>query len=96
MGRLAGELSEHRLRDKTRLLRNHFLLQHLSQSDLERIAAAATWARFGRNEKIFRRGENETDLMIMMDGRGKLSVTSTDGKHGARRRTRVAFRGADG
>jgi CRP/FNR family cyclic AMP-dependent transcriptional regulator len=68
------------VQEKTRLLRNHFLLQNLSQSDLERIVAAATCARFGRNEKIFRRGESETDLMIMVSGRVKLSATSTDGQ----------------
>jgi CRP-like cAMP-binding protein len=68
------------LQEKMRLLRTHFLLQHLSASDLERIAAAAICARFGCNEKIFRRGENETDLMIMVSGRVKLSATSTDGQ----------------
>lgn len=68
------------VQEKTRLLRNHFLLHRLSQSDLERIAAAATCARFRGNEKIFRRGENETDLMIIVGGRVKLSATSTDGQ----------------
>jgi CRP/FNR family transcriptional regulator, cyclic AMP receptor protein len=55
-------------------------LRNLSQFDLERIAAAATCARFGRHEKIFRRGESETNLMIMVSGRVKLSATSTDGQ----------------
>ena len=68
------------VQEKTRLLRNHFLLENLGQSDLGRVAAAATCARFGRNEKVFRRGESETDLMIMVSGRVKLSATSTDGQ----------------
>jgi CRP/FNR family transcriptional regulator, cyclic AMP receptor protein len=68
------------VQEKRRLLRSHFLLRNLSQSDLERIAAAATCARFGRHEKIFRRGESETNLMIMVSGRVKLSATSTDGQ----------------
>jgi CRP/FNR family transcriptional regulator, cyclic AMP receptor protein len=66
--------------EKTRLLRSHFLLRNLTQSDLERIAAVATCARFGRNEKVYRRGESDTDLMIMVRGRVKLSATSTDGQ----------------
>ena len=68
------------MQEKRRLLRSHFLLRNLSQFDLERIAAAATCARFGRHEKIFRRGESETNLMIMVSGRVKLSATSTDGQ----------------
>ena len=68
------------VQEKRRLLRSHFLLRNLSQFDLERIAAAATCARFGRHEKIFRRGESETNLMIMVSGRVKLSATSTDGQ----------------
>ena len=68
------------VQEKRRLLRSRFLLRNLSQSDLERIAAAATCARFGRHEKIFRRGESETNLMIMVSGRVKLSATSTDGR----------------
>ena len=68
------------VQEKRRLLRSHFLLRNLSQFDLERIAAAATCARFGRHEKIFRRGESETNLIIMVSGRVKLSATSTDGQ----------------
>jgi len=68
------------VQEKRRLLRSHFLLRNLSQFDLERIAAATTCARFGRHEKIFRRGESETNLMIMVSGRVKLSATSTDGQ----------------
>ncbi len=65
---------------KAQLLRNHFLLQHLSDDDLRRISDAATFARFKPNETIFRRGESETDLMIVVSGRVKLSATSADGQ----------------
>jgi CRP-like cAMP-binding protein len=68
------------IRKKTRLLRNHFLLQHLSDQDLQRIGSAATCARFRSSEPIFRKGESETDLMMIVEGRVKLSVTSSDGK----------------
>jgi CRP/FNR family cyclic AMP-dependent transcriptional regulator len=66
--------------EKAQLLRNHFLLQHLSDEDLKRISDAATSARFRHNETIFRRGESETDLMIIVSGRVKLSATSTHGQ----------------
>jgi len=66
--------------EKAKLLRNHFLLQHLSDGDLQHISDVATCARFKHNETIFRRGESETDLMIIVSGRVKLSATSTDGQ----------------
>jgi CRP/FNR family transcriptional regulator, cyclic AMP receptor protein len=69
-----------RVQEKWRLLRNHFLLQHLGDHDLERIAAAATYVRFRSNEPVFRQGESEPDLMIIVEGRVRLSATSSDGQ----------------
>jgi CRP/FNR family transcriptional regulator, cyclic AMP receptor protein len=66
--------------EKARLLRSHFLLQHLTDHDLERISVAATYAHFRSNERIFRRGQSKTDLMIIVCGRVKLSATSSDGQ----------------
>src|SRR2546421_5438164 len=68
------------VREKTDLLRNHFLLQHLDDADLARISSTASVAGFRGNESIFRRGDEDTDLMIIVSGRVKLSATSFDGR----------------
>ena len=68
------------VREKTDLLRSHFLLQHLDDADLARISSTASVAGFRGNEPIFRRGDEDTDLMIIVSGRVKLSATSFDGR----------------
>jgi CRP-like cAMP-binding protein len=75
----AGGIAKN-VHEKTQLLRSHFLLQQLSDNDIARISVAARCARFGSDESIFRRGERETDLMIIMRGRVKLSATSSNGQ----------------
>jgi len=65
---------------KTQLLRNHFLLTQLADSDLLKISRVASLERYDRDQSIFFQGDRKTDLMIIVSGRVKLGATSTDGR----------------
>ena len=68
------------LQGRMQLLRSHFRPQHLSEEDLTRLATMSRVSRFDANEHVFRQGDRETDLMILVSGRVKLSATSREGQ----------------
>src|SRR5580704_4973529 len=68
------------LEAKMRLLRSHFLLRRLRDENLGELAAMSHIARFQKDEAIFRQGDSETDLMVVVNGRVKLSATSQRGQ----------------
>jgi CRP/FNR family cyclic AMP-dependent transcriptional regulator len=70
----------HTLAGKIQILSSHFLLRHLSAADLGQLAAMSHIARFEKDEAVFRQGDSETDLMVLISGRVKLSATSRDGQ----------------
>jgi CRP/FNR family cyclic AMP-dependent transcriptional regulator len=68
------------LEAKIRLLRGHFLLAHMSEDDLHQLAAIAHLSTFDARTIVFRQGDLDTDLMILVSGRVKLSATSNEGR----------------
>lgn len=68
------------LKEKAELLRAHFLLQRLSEPDLEQIAGAARLVRYAAHELVYSQGDSNTDLIIVISGRIKLSAVSAGGR----------------
>lgn len=68
------------LKEKTRLLKEHFLLSQMSTVDLSQLAAFSHLTSFKSGASIFRQGDTDTDLMIVVSGRIRLSATSSDGR----------------
>jgi CRP/FNR family transcriptional regulator, cyclic AMP receptor protein len=68
------------LEGKARLLRGHFLLAQMSGDDFHQLAAFSHLSTFKSGAVVFRKGDLDTDLMILASGRVKLSATSNDGR----------------
>jgi CRP/FNR family transcriptional regulator, cyclic AMP receptor protein len=62
------------------LVSGHVLLGQLEPDEMKRVLAFARIERFSTGEVIFRRGEPGHGMMIVINGRIKISVSSSDGK----------------
>jgi CRP/FNR family cyclic AMP-dependent transcriptional regulator len=68
------------LEARARLLRGHFLLAQMRGDELHRLAAFSHLITYEPGAVIFRKGDRDTDLMILASGRVKMSATSNDGR----------------
>lgn len=60
-------------------LRDHPLLRHLDEAELRGVLRGRRVERYAPGELVFKKGAPETDLLIVVDGRVKLSATSAAG-----------------
>jgi CRP-like cAMP-binding protein len=77
-GRLAGAWSGE-FEDLLALLRSNALLRHLSEAELREIVLANRIRRYEAGGVVFKKGAARTDLVIVLEGRVKLSSTSEAG-----------------
>jgi len=68
------------LEGKVRLLRAHFLLSQMSKDELSQLASLSHLMAFESGSSVFRKGDVDTGLMIVVSGCIKLSATSRGGK----------------
>lgn len=66
--------------NREEILAGHFLLRHLHQEELSRIAASATLVRHRLHATIFQKGDPSASLMAVVSGRVKICAYSSDGK----------------
>ena len=66
--------------DRRDLIRRSFLFEGVSESILERIAAASQVARIEKNKLLFQRGDESDALYIVIDGLVRIWVGSENGK----------------
>ena len=65
---------------KQELLRRHFLLRHLRDWDLKRLAMVARIEQVAAGELIFHKGDAGSAMMVVIEGLVLIYSTSTDGK----------------
>jgi CRP-like cAMP-binding protein len=56
------------------------MLRHLSDAELETLAMRATITRCDRGDTLLRRGDPATGMMVILQGRVRISITSADGR----------------
>jgi CRP-like cAMP-binding protein len=66
--------------DKKAILGGHFLLRHLSDSELDDVVRYARVQRHAKGEMIFRKWTPGTGMMAVASGRVKICSVSMDGK----------------
>ena len=66
--------------NREEILAGHFLLRHLRQEDLARLAATAISVRHRPNVTIFQKGDPGSSMMAVVRGRVKMCTFSPDGK----------------
>jgi CRP-like cAMP-binding protein len=62
------------------VLAGHFLLRHLNQDELRRLAAGAAVLRHGAGETIFQKGDPGDSMMAVLRGRVKICTWSSEGR----------------
>lgn len=67
-------------RDKVSLLSAHWLLRHLSQSELEGLARHARIERYAPNAVIFWKGDPGTSMMVVVSGSVRIRSFSAQGR----------------
>ena len=65
---------------KQALLRQHFLLRHLRDWDLKRLAMVSRIERAEAGRLIFRKGEPGSSMMVVIDGQVLIFTTASDRK----------------
>ncbi len=66
--------------DVKAILSQHFLLKHLSDADLQRLAQLATTRSYNANEVVFLKGDPGTAMMAVLSGRVRICSYSPDGR----------------
>jgi CRP/FNR family transcriptional regulator len=66
--------------DEKTFLRNTLLFHGVSDSELEKVAQAASEKKFGKHQVVFKEGEAGNALYIIKKGLVKISKGSTDGR----------------
>ncbi len=66
--------------EKALLLQGHFLLSRMSKEELSQLAGLSHLSTFLAGASVFRKGDVDNDLMIVVSGAIKLSATSSSGK----------------
>ena len=66
--------------DRRALLARHFLFSQLTPSELGRILAVAHERHFSNGQIIFQKGAMDSSLLVVLEGRVKISICSADGK----------------
>lgn len=66
--------------DVKAILSQHFLLKHLSDADLGRLAQLATTRSYKTNEVVFLKGDPGTSMMAVLSGRIRICSYSPDGR----------------
>lgn len=66
--------------DKRELLKSHFLLRHLREWDLERLARHSRIADYSAGEGIFRKGDPGGSMLVVVSGRVVIGSQSPDGR----------------
>ena len=66
--------------DVRRVLAQHDMLQHLPEGALDRLVRVTTVRSCGTGESIFMRGDPGEAMMVVVDGRVRISRTSYDGR----------------
>ena len=72
--------SKHEPTDKVSLLSAHWLLQHLSPSELETLAQHARMEKHAANKVIFWKGDPGHSMMVVVKGRVRIRSYSAQGK----------------
>jgi len=62
------------------LLAEHFLLRHVPADDLKKLGAYAQVRGFRAGETIFLKGDAAASMMVVIEGRVRISANSPDGK----------------
>lgn len=62
------------------ILAGHFLLQHLSPPEIDELLRFARERRYRDHEVIFRRGDQGTSMMAVLEGRVRITISSEGGK----------------
>lgn len=65
---------------KQQLLRQHFLLRHLREWDLERLAMVARIEQAATGERIVQKGDSGSSMMVVIEGRVLIYTSSPEGK----------------
>src|SRR5207249_7695950 len=65
---------------KLEILRNHSIFGKLPRTMIERLGSQATTRRVRRGKTIFTKGEAGTELMAVLSGSVKISVSAADGR----------------
>ena len=60
-------------KQKKELLREHFLLTHMSNADLENLVQHSTTMTYEQNKTVFKMGDNATSMMVVISGRVQIS-----------------------
>ena len=66
--------------DKPALLAQHWLLEHLSSEELDKLARYARFRSFQHKEVIFRKGDPGQSMLVVVEGRVRITSQSTSGK----------------
>ena len=65
--------------DKKSLLAEHFLLRHLPETALDRIALETKLVHYDADDVIFRKGDSADTMMVIVKGVVRVSSPSTGG-----------------
>ena len=68
------------IEEKRELLRNHILLQALSDAELDRLARYSRTRELEAGELIFSKGDPGDSMAVVIEGRVVIGSTSIDGK----------------
>lgn len=66
--------------DVKAVLAQHFLLRHLADADIARLAQLATTRSYKTNEVVFLKGDPGTSMMAVLSGRVRICSYSPDGR----------------
>jgi CRP-like cAMP-binding protein len=66
--------------DQRGALERHFLFAQLKPNELDSILALAVERRYAKGQIIFQKGEEGSSLMVVLQGRVRISVSSEEGK----------------
>ena len=66
--------------DKPALLARHWLLEHLSGEELDKLARYARFRSFQHKDVIFRKGDAGQSMLVVVEGRVRITNQSTSGK----------------
>lgn len=66
--------------EKRELLKRHFLLQHMREWDLERLARHSRVADYDAGDLIFRKGDPGESMIVVVGGRVMIGSQSSDGR----------------
>lgn len=70
----------HSLPDKRKLLANTLFFREISSSELDKILAFSSERHFNDSQIIFQKGDAGGDLLVVLDGKVRISTSSNDGK----------------